>query len=51
MVKRQLSEVKKKTRSEARQKQTKQDKVSDLKFVTTYKFITNYNYLLRTYNL
>ena len=25
-----------KTRSEARQKQTKQDKVSDLKFITTY---------------
>ena len=36
MVKKQFSEVKKKTRSEARQKQTKQDKVSDLKLITTY---------------
>ena len=36
IVKKQFSEVKKKTRSEARQKQTKQDKVSDLKFITTY---------------
>ena len=32
----QFSEVKKKTRSEARQKQIKQDKVSDLKFITAY---------------
>ena len=36
IVKKQFSEVKKKTRSETRQKQTKQDKVSDLKFITTY---------------
>ena len=36
IVKKQFSEVKKKTRSEARQKQTKQDKVSGLKFITTY---------------
>ena len=36
IVKKQFSEVKKETRSEARQKQTKQDKVSDLKFITTY---------------
>ena len=36
IVKKQFSEVKKKTRSEAWQKQTKQDKVSDLKFITTY---------------
>ena len=36
IVNRQFSEVKKKTRSEARQKQTKQDKVTDLKFITTY---------------
>ena len=36
IVKKQFSEVKKKTRSEARQKQTKQDKMSDLKFITTY---------------
>ena len=36
IAKKQFSEVKKKTRSEARQKQTKQDKVSDLKFITFY---------------
>ena len=36
IVKKQFSEVKRKTRPEARQKQTKQDKVSDLKFITTY---------------
>ena len=36
IVKKQFSEVKKKTRSETRQKQTKQDKVSDFKFITTY---------------
>ena len=36
IVKKQFSEVKMKTRSEARQKQTKQDKVRDLKFITTY---------------
>ena len=36
IVKKQFSEVKKKTRSEARQKQTKKDKVSGLKFITTY---------------
>ena len=36
IVKKQFSEVKKKTRSESRQKQTKEDKVSDLKFITTY---------------
>ena len=36
IVKKQFSEVKKKTRSEARQKQTKQDKVSHLKFITSY---------------
>ena len=37
IVKKQFSKVKTKTRSEARQKQTKQDKVSDLKFMATYK--------------
>ena len=36
IVKKKFSEVKKKIRSEARQKQTKQDKVSGLKFITTY---------------
>ena len=36
LVKKQFSEVKKKTISEARQKQTKQDKVSHLKFITSY---------------
>ena len=36
IVKKQFSEVKKKTISEIRQKQTKQDKVNDLKFITTY---------------
>ena len=36
IVKKQFSEVKKNTRAEAWQKQTKQDKVSDLKFITTY---------------
>ena len=36
IVKKLFSEVKKKTRSEARQKETKHDKVSDLKFITTY---------------
>ena len=36
IVKKPFSEVKKKTRSEARQKETKHDKVSDLKFITTY---------------
>ena len=35
-VKKQFSEVKKKTRSKCRQKQTKQDKVSDLKLISTY---------------
>ena len=35
IVKNQFCEVRKKTRSEARQKQTKQGKVSDLKFITT----------------
>ena len=35
IVKKQFSEVKKKTRSMARQKQTKQDKVSDLKIIST----------------
>ena len=36
IVKKQFSEVKKKTRPEAKQKLTKQDKVSDSKFITTY---------------
>ena len=36
VIKKQFSEVKKKTRSEARKNQTKQDKVSGLKFITTY---------------
>ena len=36
IVKKQFSEVKKKTRPEAKQKQTKQDKVSDSKFITSY---------------
>ena len=35
LVKKQLSEVKKKARSEARQKQIKEDKVSYLKFITS----------------
>ena len=37
IVKNQFSALKKKTRSEARQKQTKQDKVKDLKFITSFK--------------
>ena len=37
IVKKQFSALKKKTRSEAKQKQTKQDKVSDLKFITSFK--------------
>ena len=36
IVKKQFSEVRKRTRSEAKQKQIKQSKVSDLKFITTY---------------
>ena len=36
IVKKQFSEVKKKTRPKVRQKQTKQDQVSDLKFISTY---------------
>ena len=40
IVKKHFSEVNKKTRSEAWQKQTKQDKVSDLKFITTLHCIT-----------
>ena len=36
IVKKQFSEVKKKARPEARQKYTKQDKVSHLKFITSY---------------
>ena len=36
IVKKQFSEVKKKTRSEVRRKQTKQDKVSHFKFITGY---------------
>ena len=36
IVKKEFSEVKKKTRSETRQKQTTQAKVSGLKFITTY---------------
>ena len=36
IVKKQFYEVKKKTRSEMRQKQTKQNKMSDLKFITIY---------------
>ena len=36
IVKKQFSEVKNETRSEARQKQTKQDKVSHLKFIASY---------------
>ena len=36
IVKKQFSEVKKKTRSETRQEQTNQDKVNDLKFITIY---------------
>ena len=36
IVKKQFSDIKKKTRSEARQKQTKSKKVSDLKFIITY---------------
>ena len=36
VVKKQFYEVKKKTISEARQKQTKQDKASHVKFITTY---------------
>ena len=35
-VKRQFSEVRNKTRAKARTKQEKQDKVSDVKFITTY---------------
>ena len=35
-VTRQFSEVRNKTRAEARTKQEKQDKVSDVKFITTY---------------
>ena len=40
IVKKQFSEVKKKTRSEARQKQTKQDKVSDLLLPITLHCLT-----------
>ena len=36
LVKQQFSEVRNKTRSEARQKQNKKDKVSNIKFITTY---------------
>ena len=36
IVRKQSSQVKKKTRSEARQKQTKRDKVSDTKFISVY---------------
>ena len=36
IVRKQSSQVKKKTRSEARQKQTKRDKVSDTKFISAY---------------
>ena len=36
IVRKQFSQVKNKTRSEARRKQTKRDKVSDTKFITTY---------------
>ena len=36
IVKKQFFEVKNKKRSEARRKQTKQDKVIDLTFITTY---------------
>ena len=37
IFKNQFSALKKKTRSDARQKQTKQDKVSDLKFIISFK--------------
>ena len=37
IFKNQFSALKKKTRSDASQKQTKQDKVSDLKFITSFK--------------
>ena len=47
IVKKQFSEVKKKTRSEARQKQTKA-KVSDLKFITTYNpALPNIHYIIQ----
>ena len=36
LVKQQFSEVRKKTRAEARQKQNRKEKVSDVKFITTY---------------
>ena len=56
-VKNEFSEAKKKTRSEAREKQSKQDKVSDLKSITTYNptlskihdFIQNNLLILHTY--
>ena len=36
LVKKQFSEVRKKTRAEARQKQNRKEKVSDVKLITTY---------------
>ena len=36
LVKKQFSEVRKKTRAEARQKQNRKENVSDVKFITTY---------------
>ena len=36
LVKQQFSEVRRKTRAEARQKQNRKEKVSDVKFITTY---------------
>ena len=36
LVKQQFSEVRKKTRTEARQKQNRKEKVNDVKFITTY---------------
>ena len=36
LVKQQFPEVRKKTRTEARQKQNRKEKVNDVKFITTY---------------
>ena len=49
LVKQQFSEVRKKTRAEARQKQNRKEKVTDIKFITTYNpALPNINKIIKT---
>ena len=48
LVKQQFSQVRKKTRAEARQKQNRKEKVNDVKFITTYNLaLPNINKIIK----